>query len=237
MITRGVNAHLVQNRAHVGGKSYTRPATVQRVCHFGKQGVFTEMRRARVASRIPASFRVFAMSAETAREAIADGNSLFQEGKFPEALATFEASLKLPGTGPQQFRDKPAELSDGERATALFNIACCQSELKEERLGLVALAGCLESGFDQFELLLSDPSLATLRSSEKFPGLIALYNQDWGRKAYNLAKGIEEEESSAWQSFATGEWLWEKLTKTKMPAQGNWLKMVAKADVEGPDEK
>lgn len=38
-------------------------------------------------------------------------------------------------------RDKPRLISDGERMAALFNIACCHSQLGDSRSGLVALAG------------------------------------------------------------------------------------------------
>jgi len=41
----------------------------------------------------------------------------------------FEDALTLPGTGQKKFTDKPAEISDGERATALYNIACCHCQL------------------------------------------------------------------------------------------------------------
>lgn len=37
-------------------------------------------------------------------------------------------------------RDKPREISDGERMAALFNIACCHSRLGATEPGLLALA-------------------------------------------------------------------------------------------------
>jgi hypothetical protein len=42
----------------------------------------------------------------------------------------FEDALTLPGTGQKKFTDKPAEISAGERATALYNIACCHCKLE-----------------------------------------------------------------------------------------------------------
>ena len=38
-------------------------------------------------------------------------------------------------------RDKPRSISDGEKQSLLFNIACCHSQLQDARTGLVALAG------------------------------------------------------------------------------------------------
>ena len=40
-------------------------------------------------------------------------------------------------------RDKPRLISDGEKTTLLYNIACCHSQLEDARSGLVALAGRL----------------------------------------------------------------------------------------------
>jgi hypothetical protein len=38
-------------------------------------------------------------------------------------------------------RDKPAGASDSEKMAALYNIACCHSQMQDTRSGLVALAG------------------------------------------------------------------------------------------------
>lgn len=42
-------------------------------------------------------------------------------------------------------RDKPRLISDGEKMAALYNIACCHSQLEDARSGLVALSGELIS--------------------------------------------------------------------------------------------
>lgn len=47
--------------------------------------------------------------------------------------------------------------------SALYNIACCHSRLDDARNGLIALAGALEAGFDDFATARSDADLATLR--------------------------------------------------------------------------
>ena len=51
----------------------------------------------------------------------------------------------------------------GEKISALYNIACCHSQLGDTRNGLVALAGSLEAGFDDFNTARTDPDLAPLR--------------------------------------------------------------------------
>jgi hypothetical protein len=58
---------------------------------------------------------------------------LTQAKAYAAALAMFEEALTLPGTGQKKFTDKPAQISDGERATALYNIACCQCQLEGKR--------------------------------------------------------------------------------------------------------
>lgn len=84
----------------------------------------------------------------------------------------FERSLQLPGTGVKRFRDKPAGLSEGEKTSALYNIACCHSKLGNTRSGLVAIAGCLEEGYSDLQQLRMDPDLEGLRKDPKFEGLL-----------------------------------------------------------------
>jgi len=52
--------------------------------------------------------------------------------------------------------------------SALYNIACCHSRLDDARNGLIALAGALEAGFDDFATARSDADLATLRYALRF---------------------------------------------------------------------
>lgn len=94
-----------------------------------------------------------------------------------EALQVYEKALTLPGTGLKRYRDKPRLISDGERSAALFNIACCHAQLGDTRAGLVALAGCLELGYDDFRQLRSDPDLAPLREDERFEGLLKRFEK------------------------------------------------------------
>ena len=123
-----------------------------------------------------------------ARGAISIGLKLTEEGSWESALGFFEQALTLPGTGLKRFRDKPNLISNGEKMAALYNIACCQSRLAaaEEdaekksahiQNGLVALAGCLECGYDDFNQIRSDDDLAVLRTSEKFEGLVQRFDR------------------------------------------------------------
>lgn len=112
---------------------------------------------------------------DTARAAIALGLKLTEANRWGEAQDYFERALNLPGTGTKRFRDKPPQLSDGERIACMFNLACCQSRLGEEeniQNGLMAIAGCLEAGYDNWEQLRNDPDLENLRKNEKFDGLL-----------------------------------------------------------------
>ncbi|GLI64568.1 hypothetical protein VaNZ11_007889 [Volvox africanus] len=120
---------------------------------------------------------------DTAREAIELGNKFAQAGRWQEALSVYEKALTLPGTGLKRYRDKPRLISDGERSAALFNIACCQAQLGDMRSGLVALAGCLELGYDDFAQLRSDPDLEPLRKDERFEGLLKRFERPSGSLA------------------------------------------------------
>jgi hypothetical protein len=119
-----------------------------------------------------------------ARGAIATGLKLTEQGEWTKGLEYFERALELPGTGLKRFRDKPNLISNGEKMAALYNIACCQSRMaattedEEERAaciqnGLVALAGALEAGYDDFTQVRTDEDFEMLKTSEKFEGLVS----------------------------------------------------------------
>jgi len=163
---------------------------------------------------------------EDARESILLGLSTYKEGRYEAALAEFERALTLPGTGVKQFTNKPALISDEERATALYNISCCQSKLENEYLALMALAGAMESGFRDFGAIFTDPELELIRKAPKLPGLIGMYNKDMGEKMDRVQKGVEEPvERAGMDAFLKGDWLWKKLTKSKPLTQAEWMKM------------
>jgi len=101
---------------------------------------------------------------------------VYAEGRYEDALGIFERALDLPGTGMKRFRDKPAETSNSEKIAILYNCACCHSRLGNTEIGLVALAGALEAGYEDFKQLRNDPDLEALRSSDKFEGLVARFD-------------------------------------------------------------
>ena len=90
---------------------------------------------------------------------------------------------------------------------ALYNIACCQAKLAEEELehirhhggdveeyveeyvknGLIALAGCLEAGYDDFAQLRGDKDLDVLRKDEKFEGLMRRFEKKKNGGLFNIS--------------------------------------------------
>lgn len=109
---------------------------------------------------------------DDAEEAIARGMQLTTKGDYAEALVLFEMALTLPGTGTRRDRVKARELSEGEKISALYNCACCHSLMGDAKNGLIAFAGALEVGFDNFDTAMTDPDLASLREEPQFEGLI-----------------------------------------------------------------
>jgi hypothetical protein len=88
-------------------------------------------------------------------------------------------------------RDKPPGISNGEKQSALYNIACCHSRLGNTREGLAALAGCLEAGYEDLNQLRSDADLAELRKDERFEGLIKRLVPDTNGFFGGLLKGFK----------------------------------------------
>lgn len=77
-------------------------------------------------------------------------------------------------------RDRPRLISDSEKMTALYNIACCQAQLGDARAGLVALASCMEIGYDEFAQIRADPDLSPLREDPRFEGLMQRFEPQGG---------------------------------------------------------
>ena len=71
-------------------------------------------------------------------------------------------------------------MSDSERISALYNIACCFSALDQQMSGLRALAAALEAGYTDFAQIRSDPDLETVRKHPKFDGLLARFDKSGG---------------------------------------------------------
>lgn len=121
-----------------------------------------------------------ALEPETAREAIDLGLEVCKTGDWTGALALFRRALDLPGTGLKRYRDKPRLISDSERMAALYNIACCHSQLGESRNGLLALNEAMELGYADFPQIRRDPDLEALRQDERFEQLMARYERSRG---------------------------------------------------------
>jgi len=115
------------------------------------------------------------VEAQTAKEAIARGIDFSTEGDFQAALEMFETALTLPGSGTLRDRKKNRELSDGEKQSVMYNVACCHSNMGDTRAGMVALAGAIEAGFEDFDTARADPDLANLRKEPQFEGLLARF--------------------------------------------------------------
>ncbi|EFN54485.1 hypothetical protein CHLNCDRAFT_135153 [Chlorella variabilis] len=117
---------------------------------------------------------------EDARSSIAVGLKFSNAGQWAKAQEYFEKALELPGTGLKRWRDKPPALSTGELTSALYNIACCRSQLGDIENGLIAMSGAVEQGYRDFQqvaALRSDPDLTALRADERFEGFLRRYER------------------------------------------------------------
>lgn len=88
-------------------------------------------------------------------------------------------------------RDKPREVSDGERTSALYNAACCYSRLNQDMDGLKALATALEAGYDNFDQIRQDPDLEGIRLHPKFDGLLARFEKPKGNFMSDIMNGFK----------------------------------------------
>ncbi|KAK9798892.1 hypothetical protein WJX73_002132 [Symbiochloris irregularis] len=124
--------------------------------------------------RSESNLKALIADCDSSREAIAAGQKVFADGNYEDAIELFEKGMdgSLPGTGTKRFRDKPPLPSVGEKQAALYNLACCYSQLGDVQTGLTALAGCLENGYRDVDQVRSDPDLEELRKDPRFEGLI-----------------------------------------------------------------
>jgi hypothetical protein len=103
--------------------------------------------RTRVATDAPRCRAGRAQNVSESTQAIRDGCELFAAGDAAKALLRFQESLTLPGSGVKKDRNKPAELSTGEKQSAYFNCAVAHAALGEVDEGLEALEMCLRCGY------------------------------------------------------------------------------------------
>lgn len=119
--------------------------------------------------------------------AIEEGRELFARGDVEGALATFERALTLGGSGTRRDRNKPAELSLGERQAALYNIASARCGLGDAENALLALEGCFRAGYanpraygasramQDLDAMWNDEDLTTVTRTEAFKALVKKY--------------------------------------------------------------
>jgi len=112
-------------------------------------------------------------------EAITAGQALFAEANYDGALSLFQDALTLPGSAALRVQGSIRETScasDGEMAAALYNMACCYVKMGQPDTAVDALGSSFEAGFDQFDELLQDPDLASIKDNMKLKALILANN-------------------------------------------------------------
>lgn len=84
--------------------------------------------------------------------------------------------------------------SQGEEHAALYNMACAYAAMGQKTPALTCIEGLLDSGFEDFKTLRTDPDLAALRSElevlvGKYDNLLAKVG--WGGKKDNAEGAVE----------------------------------------------
>lgn len=107
-----------------------------------------------------------------------EGLKLYKTAKYEEALEKFESVL---GSKPDAF----------EASAASYNVACCYSKLNQVQAGLSALEDALQSGYEDFKRIRTDPDLANLRKSEEFDTLLKRFDESFiNESAINAIKSL-----------------------------------------------
>lgn len=58
----------------------------------------------------------------------------------------------------------------------MYNMACCYAKLDEVDSGLTCLEGLLETGFEDYDTIRTDPDLAGLRGTPDFEALVGQFD-------------------------------------------------------------
>ncbi|KAK3252303.1 hypothetical protein CYMTET_38391 [Cymbomonas tetramitiformis] len=114
-----------------------------------------------------------------AAEAIEMGQDLCSEGKYEDAVGKFQQVFTLPGSGAMRYKGTVKEIScasPGEESAALYNLACCYSQMGSMDQALEAVDSCLENGFSDFDSLKQDPDLEAVRKDVRFNAILLKYN-------------------------------------------------------------
>ncbi|BAT73530.1 hypothetical protein LR48_Vigan01g034800 [Vigna angularis] len=107
-----------------------------------------------------------------------EGLQLYKNGSYNEALEKFESIL---GSKPEPE----------EAAVASYNVACCYSKLNQIQAALSSLEEALNSGFEDFKRLRTDPDLANVRTSEEFDSLLKRFDESFiNENAINAIKSL-----------------------------------------------
>lgn len=107
-----------------------------------------------------------------------EGLLLYRNAKYEEALEKFESVL---GSKPEP----------DEAAVASYNVACCYSKLNQIQAALSTLEEALNSGFEDFKRIRTDPDLANLRASPEFDPLLKRFDESFiNESAINAIKSI-----------------------------------------------
>ncbi|WCJ28797.1 protein containing PDZ domain a K-box domain and a TPR region [Euphorbia peplus] len=107
-----------------------------------------------------------------------EGLKLYKSAKYDEALEKFESVL---GSKPDL----------NESSIASYNVACCYSKLNQIKAGLSALEDALQSGFEDFKRIRTDPDLENVRTSEEFEALMKRFDESFiNENAINAIKSL-----------------------------------------------
>ncbi|KXZ46479.1 hypothetical protein GPECTOR_43g915 [Gonium pectorale] len=112
------------------------------------------------------------------KEAIDKGLEAFKAKQYDQAISLFNLALELPGNGAYRLPNSPREFScpsDAEEQAALYNMACAYAQTGQVASSLTCLEAVLESGFEDYATMRSDPDLAPARGPA-FEELLGRYD-------------------------------------------------------------
>eukprot|EP00958_Prasinococcus_capsulatus_P029626 scaffold7576_cov417-Prasinococcus_capsulatus_cf.AAC.3 len=92
------------------------------------------------------------------------GLDLFRKGEYRAALEQFEDVI---GLEPLNYMGDDFSRYTLEYRLSHYNVACCLSKLEEIDPALQALQEAMESGFEAFDQIRSDPNLENVRASDR----------------------------------------------------------------------
>nr|XP_043633936.1 protein MET1, chloroplastic [Erigeron canadensis] len=115
---------------------------------------------------------------ETRERELREGLQLYKSAKYEEALEKFESVL---GSKPEL----------DEASIASYNVACCYSKLNQIQAGISALRDAMQSGYEDFKRIRSDPDLENVRKSEEFEPLMKNFDESFiNENALNAIKSL-----------------------------------------------